>query len=331
MSAGDRVQHAAAEAPGLLEQCATLSRFLSSAPGARGGRLASWARAVRWQFGYRSGATRALVEVAGTRLYVYPGSTGATGLLYVGLPEWDEMNFMLRYLRSGDHFGDVGANIGSYTLLASARHPGVRVTAVEPGEPALTRLRENLALNGLDGVGGVKVAAVAVGDQEGTVRFTRGRDTINRIALGGDGDSVEVPITTLDALFADDPPALIKVDVEGAEDRVVRGAQRLLSGERPPVLLLEWIDEVAGEFGVTGESFEARLAGHGYALATYDADTNTLTPWRTGQPARAHNRIAARDLDAVAARLREGAAFGFAPPVAVRMTLNDGASGAPKR
>ena len=331
MSARVREPHAGAEAPGLLDQAATLSRFLASAPGARGGRAASWARALRWQAGYRMGARRALVEVAGTRLYAYPGSTGATGLLYVGLPEWDEMNFMLRYLRPADHFGDVGANIGSYTLLASASHPGVRVTAVEPGEPALTRLRENLALNGLDGFSGVKVAAVAVGDSEGTVRFTRGRDTINRIALGGDGDSVEVPITTLDALFSDDPPALIKVDVEGAEDRVVRGAARLLSGERPPVLLLEWIDEVAGEFGVTGESFEARLAGHGYSLATYDADTNTLTPWRTGQPAKAQNRIAARDLEAVASRLREGASFGFTPPVAVRMHLDDGATGAPKR
>ena len=312
---------------GPLTAPAHLARFLATHPAVRGARAACWWRALRWQVGYRTGARRALAAWENAKLWVYPGSTGASGVLYVGLPEWDEMNFVLRYLRAGDHFADVGANVGSYSVLATARVPGVRVTAVEPGEPALTRLRENLALNA---AAVVRVVASAVGDHAGQITFTRGRDTVNRIAAPGDPDTVTVPLTTLDALFADDPPALVKIDVEGAESLVFAGGARLLGGARAPVLLFEWLEDAERGVGGPGAELECQLAALHYRLATYDADTNALTPWTCGQPTAAHNRIAARDLDAVARRLAAGRAAGATPPLAVRVTLDRSPAGAPE-
>jgi hypothetical protein len=50
-----------------------------------------------------------------------PDSKFSSLVFYTKLPDWDEMNFLLRVLRPGDGFVDIGANVGFYTLLASAR------------------------------------------------------------------------------------------------------------------------------------------------------------------------------------------------------------------
>jgi hypothetical protein len=52
-------------------------------------------------------------------MWATSGMTGATGNLYVGLHEFEEMAFLLHFLRPGDLFADVGANVGSYTILAA--------------------------------------------------------------------------------------------------------------------------------------------------------------------------------------------------------------------
>jgi hypothetical protein len=64
-------------------------------------------------------------------LRCYPHSTSASGVIYCGLPEWAEMRFLLDYLRPGEGFVDVGANIGTYSLLA-ASVPDVVAWAFEP-------------------------------------------------------------------------------------------------------------------------------------------------------------------------------------------------------
>ncbi|TMC68336.1 MAG: FkbM family methyltransferase, partial [Chloroflexi bacterium] len=87
---------------------------------------------VRWQFVSRLIAGPiALPFVEGTSLFAMRGMTGATGNWYCGLHEVREMAFVLHLLRAKDHFLDVGANVGSYTVLAGGA-VGARVTAVEP-------------------------------------------------------------------------------------------------------------------------------------------------------------------------------------------------------
>ena len=61
---------------------------------------------------------------------------GATGNLYVGLHEFEEMAFLLHFLRRGDLFADVDANVGSYTILAAVA-VGTEAIAFEAGKSAL--------------------------------------------------------------------------------------------------------------------------------------------------------------------------------------------------
>ncbi len=120
-----------------------------SNPMVEGRRTRALARAIKWQLGKRLGFGRALVEIGPAHIYCYPGHAAASGALYTGFMEWDEMSFTVRFLRADDHFVDVGANVGTYSVFAAAFAPGVRVTSVEPGDAARRRLTENLALNGL--------------------------------------------------------------------------------------------------------------------------------------------------------------------------------------
>jgi hypothetical protein len=117
--------------------------------------------------------------IAGQRLAVRRGMAGATGNIYVGLQEFEDMMLVLHFLRKGDLFLDIGANVGSYTILAS----GVcRATtwAFEPDPDAVRSLKRNLVINDLNKL--VTVYELALGDADGEIPFTVGYDTGNRVS-----------------------------------------------------------------------------------------------------------------------------------------------------
>src|SRR4029078_426269 len=137
--------------------------------------------------------------------------TGATGNVYVGLHEFTDMMFLLHFLRLDDLFLDIGANVGTYTLLAS----GVcraKAIAFEPDPRAAEALRRNIELNRLNERVGVH--QVAVGPSEGYVNFTVGRDTENTIAKPGENCQVVRQIR-LDDVVCGLNPTFAKIDVEG--------------------------------------------------------------------------------------------------------------------
>jgi len=93
-------------------------RFITRHPLTRNARLATLVRWLRWQVGSRLLPGPVIVPfVNDTGLIVRPGMTGATGNVYCGLHEFEDMALVLHALRLGDLFVDVGANVGSYTAL----------------------------------------------------------------------------------------------------------------------------------------------------------------------------------------------------------------------
>jgi FkbM family methyltransferase len=252
--------------------------------------------------------------------------------VYDGVHEWEELQFCLRFLRPGDHFVDVGANVGVFSTLVGTRLPGVRITAVEPFPPVREDLLANLALNELD----VTVIDSALSDTAGTATFeVLDRDVLNRLAPdggaeggaadaqdgGGDGDgggehgrtSITVPVTTLDDLVGDDPPGLIKIDVEGSELLVIKGARRLLTGDSAPVLLFEHAGYCA-HFGITPAEVRAFLREVGYTIYLLDG---SLSPWHSDELPPTLNVVASRDVAAVRARLNSSGGAPAVPPVQV--------------
>ena len=138
---------------------------------------------------------------------------------------------------------DVGANTGIFSLLAGAVNPMLQVVAFEPLPRLCDAVRANVHLNGWPHR--VRVLAEAVSDRVGTAPFHVPRADVPTSASlnqggfrGLDGDIISVPATRLDATLGSDMPVdLVKVDVEGFEDRVLKGMFGILSRWRPATVV----------------------------------------------------------------------------------------------
>ena len=146
---------------------------------------------------------------------------------------------LLRLLRTHKTEGwvclDVGANVGA-VALALAKFAGVegKVYAFEPGPPNLLRLRANFALNpALEAR--VRIVPVGVGQSPAELWWAEEAGNPGNALLGGEG-SHRIPVITLDDFARDealDRADFIKIDVEGMELQVMRGAAGLLRRFQP--------------------------------------------------------------------------------------------------
>ncbi len=222
----------------MLNSASNLSHFFSTHPLTRDAPLRAWTRFISWQLNSRLREEIIYSWIAGQKLAVRNGMTGATGNIYVGLHEFVDMMVPLHLLREGDLFLDIGANIGSYTVLAS----GVcRATtwAFEPDPNTSLHLKRNIAINKLDNL--VTVHECALGPTTGEVPFTVGLDCINKVASADDKNVRIVRQEQLDNLIGAAQPIMIKMDVEGYEEAVLRGAQALLANPCLKVIELETV------------------------------------------------------------------------------------------
>jgi len=133
---------------------------------------------------------------------------------------------------------DVGANLGLHALVLSrCVGAGGRVFAYEPLAPVYQRLTANLVLNGSDNV---VTKPYGLGERTGTLRFNDRAGDFNigkgRVDPGG---SAMIPIRALDDDLRglETPVSLIKIDVEGFEVAVLKGAQETLRRHRPVILM----------------------------------------------------------------------------------------------
>ena len=163
-----------------------------------------------------------------------------------GVWEADVMKLLRASLRPGGVFVDVGANVGFHTVLASQLvGPTGRVVAIEPAPWTLELLRANIWRSGAE----VTVLPVAAADAARKVRLAV--DSSHRSgARFAEQDGVEIESARLDDLLPDVVVDLLKIDVEGAEPLVLRGARMLL--ERSPRLIA--VVEFRDEAHLSGES-----------------------------------------------------------------------------
>lgn len=253
-----------------------LLRIWRRHPVTRGNVIGSMRRFATWQLASRLHGGKLVVPfVHPTRLVVARGQTGLTGNIYFGLAEMHEMAFLLHYLRGTDVFVDVGANMGSFSILASGV-VGARSIAFEPIDATITEFREQLRLN--DIVDRVDIRAVALGAAVGTVRFLDTLNTVNRVVADGETRSAsrDVPQSTLDIELAGIAPALIKMDVEGYEYAVLQGASQVLAKPTLEAIIME-VHEGTSNYGVDRAALEAIVRAAGFKPYIYDATRRVLT------------------------------------------------------
>lgn len=268
------------------------TRFILTHPIGRRRPLGNLLGFMRWQVRSRIVSGPVTIPwVAGTRLVVERGMHGATGNLYVGLHEPDDMAFALHCLRPDDWFADVGANVGSYTILA-AGVAGARVHAFEPIATSFAHLSRNVRANDL--AGRVTLHRVAVGAHAGRVSMASADDTTNRVLGPGERvpGAIEVDVVRLDDALAGVSPTLIKIDVEGFEAEVLTGAATVLA--RSAALIVEVSrhhDEVF-----------ALVAAAGLRPCRYDGLERRLAVLERPAPSRSGNFLFVRDPEWARAR-----------------------------
>jgi FkbM family methyltransferase len=180
------------------------------------------------------------------------------------------------YVPVGAFVIDVGANIGFFTVrFANWVGPAGRVIAVEPEAVNFAEMQRRLDAKGLSGR--VTARRAAADREPGEVRLVVSRTNPGDHQLGESG--TPVPAVTIDELVASEQraPTLIKIDVQGAELRVLSGAQAVLERHRP-VLFVELGPAALANFGTNVDEVLALLARFGYVPHTLDkAGATALT------------------------------------------------------
>lgn len=203
--------------------------------------------------------------------------------------------FLINYLKEGDVFVDVGANIGYFSVYAGlCVGDSGRVHAIEPDPDNAALLAANLELNGLSNA---KVHRTAVADFTGEATLYQGEFNAGAHSLvqkDGLGPGAEVPVTTLDRLLADEPKVkLLKIDVQGAEISVLRGMKEMLSdSERRPAIIMEFSPGELRRNDALEEFFDF-VARNRYSLRAFIANERSRT--KPPQIRRATLRQIAKD------------------------------------
>jgi FkbM family methyltransferase len=163
----------------------------------------------------------------------------------LGIYEPSVISALQKHVRVGDTCFDVGGHVGYLTVfMACLVGPTGCVVAFEPVPDTFETLRENVRLNRLENV---RLECTAVGEQEGTILLFC--DAIQELSWTPSVSGYSVPagglkkisarVQSLDSYFekAALRPNVVKIDVEGAEMAVLRGARRMLLDVRPVVLV----------------------------------------------------------------------------------------------
>jgi FkbM family methyltransferase len=241
-----------------------------------------------------------------TRLLISPHMKGAAHFIAPGLCEFNEMCFVTHFLRPGDTFADVGANVGAFTLLASGV-AGADTVAFEPSPSTFLYLLANIRLNDLTQK--ARATNAAVGAIEGKLRLSADLGTENYVCPKNETISgIEVSMTTLDKAFQRSAPTLMKIDVEGFETEVIAGATRTLADPTLQAMILER-GALGNRYGFDEDSLHQGIRELGFRPCAYSALDRALS----SLPPDAHgNIIYVRNFDSAQERLRTAPKFRFA-------------------
>ena len=287
-----------------IKSLRTVIKDLTSHPLNQDSKLAAVKRLVKWQIGIRLNPYPVIYPFTDkSKLIIKKGAAGATGNLYSGLHEYSDMAFVLHFLRPEDLFADIGANVGSFTVLASG-HVGAYTYAAEPGPAAFSYLMENIYVNQIPDK--VKALNVALGGEKGEVNFTASQDTLNHIAQKEEKDTIKVPIETLDdVLGIENIPSLIKIDVEGFETEVIRGAEKTLANNKLKAVIIE-LNYFVTRYGYDIKTTHDKFISLGFSPFNYDPAARSLTPIESID---SRNFIYIRDIEFVKNRVQQAAPF----------------------
>ena len=273
-------------------------KFIFNHPLTRNNRLSAIINLLKWQIFSRVINFPIVYQFTEkSKLLVWRGLTGATGNFYCGLHEFEDMAFLLHLLREDDLFLDIGANVGSYTMLASSEI-GAKTIAFEPILKTFKIFSQNIAINSIQDK--VEALNIGLGSCKSVLKFTTSFDTGNHVSSPGDTESTEVNVDTLDNILSGRSPLLMKIDVEGFETEVLNGSSNTLEDKSLKAIIIE-LNGSGDRYGFDEKNIHLLLLNHGFNPYKYDPMFRDLT---VTVPGEHHNTLYIRDLEFVKERLK---------------------------
>jgi FkbM family methyltransferase len=229
----------------------------------------------------------------GFRLWVALNELAICRPVLMDVYEDAEAKFVTSLVRPGDHAIDAGANIGFFTmLLAATVGPGGSVRAFEPLEYLFDALGRSTGENHFEAR--VESHRLALSDAHGTAHLRHAPATANfggaHLVAAGETphghEDVAVLTAPLDSFLDDRRVAFIKMDVEGAEPKVVAGAAKLLERDHPVILAELHNAQLRAVSGISATEFIAHMHELGYTCRhLHEAHRGTkLTTYNEDRP-----------------------------------------------
>jgi FkbM family methyltransferase len=210
---------------------------------------------------------------SGVSMLLDPEDDVSSVILNTGQWEAESWAITKLHLPVGGTFVDAGAHIGYYSLKAArVVGPKGHVIAIEPNPDTLRQLRDNIQASGANVIA---VQPVACSDSEGELdlfaaaRANTGKTSLSRANAqqsGGVSAVYHVRARPLDAIIQETGVSrvdVMKIDVEGAELLVLKGAKQTLARYRP-VLIVEVTDELLQSMGASAAELREFLRSQGY-------------------------------------------------------------------
>lgn len=250
-------------------------KFILSLPLAKKHKFKSLARFFYWGIRNKVNSKNMVYNFIGnTKINIQKGISTSELQYYCGLSEFKDMGFLIHFLRPEDVFVDVGANIGSYTLLSSS-FIGARTISVEPVPITFQYLTNNILINQAEN----KVIPLNIGlaDKVSELKFTSVLDAVNHVLPdNSDNDNfVSVKVDTLDNITVDYNPICIKIDVEGYETLVIKGADDTLKKDSLKAIIIE-LNGSADMYGFDESLIHQKLLSNGFTPYNYDPFTRNI-------------------------------------------------------
>ncbi len=222
---------------------------------------------------------------------------------------WDYHDFMVcvNLLAEGDVFYDVGANVGYMTLeMAAISRDGIHVVGFEPHSDLASAIRSSISLNDYQNV---ELVEAMVGDESKTADFFVAPATIHSSAVSDSGrphvSVTSKPMVTIDDLVGDGsiaPPSAVKMDVEGSEHLVFRGAHETFRSHKPHIFAEYHSHEDPGgriraemkSLAEETRAYRMYLRPRGNARKNYDFE---FVRWRSDEELEDKNSVIMRSMD----------------------------------
>ena len=204
--------------------------------------------------------------IQSSKLIVSTEMTSSVENMLTGLFEFEDMSFLLHYLDKDDIFVDIGANIGIYTILAS-KIKGATSFAFEPSSKTFDNLINNITINNIQD----KAFAykLGLGGSNTEVSFSKEHDTMNYIVSEPVTSELteKIIIKKLDDVMTRNIN-FIKMDVEGFETEVLKGANRILHSSDLQVIIIE-LNGFGKRYGFRDEDIHNLLLSCGFSIYKY--------------------------------------------------------------